>query len=131
MTRHPVADHGSKLPDLKMEILRRAVAQKIFIQSAAGAAIARIEPAIEAGLGKEINVRSNLQIKEQGQSRVQKKVVLGKNETGRGLIDRIRLQIGKSAELQMEAVLRIVERKCVVNFLEKIGARGEAKSQGN
>src|SRR5437588_13050576 len=86
MPRHPVADDSGELPDLEMKIFRGTVAEKIFIQPDLGAAVTRIEAAVHARLGKEKDVRSDFEVDEQGQSWVEQKVVLGKNEGRRWLI---------------------------------------------
>src|SRR5205085_1662022 len=123
--RDPIADDRGELSDLDADVLRRAVAQKIFVQPAAGAAISWIEAAVDACLGKEINIRPNFKIEEEGQSRVEQKIVLGKNESRRRLIDGIRFEIGQSAQLNMETVLRIVQRKSIMDSLEEIRSRDE------
>ena len=91
-------------PIWRLTLLRRAVAEKIFVQPHLGAVIARIEAAIHARLREDIDLRPNLRIEEQGQPRIQKKVVVGKDEAGSGLIDEIGLEIDESAQLQMKTV---------------------------
>ena len=108
--RDPIADDGRKLSDLEVDVPGWSVAKKIFVEPASGAAIARIEAAVHPRLRKEIKVRGNLEVEEKRQPRIEKKIVLGKNETRRWLVDRIRFEIGKTAELEMETVLRIAER---------------------
>ena len=65
MPRDPIADHGCKLPDLEVDALRWAVAEKIFVQPHLCAVVARIEPAVHARLRKDINLGANLSIEEQ------------------------------------------------------------------
>src|SRR5438105_14810122 len=63
--RNPIADHGCELPDLEVDALRWAVAEKIFIQPHLGTFITWIESAVHARLRKDINLRSNLSIEKQ------------------------------------------------------------------
>ena len=64
MARDPVADHGGELSDLEVDVLRRSVADKIFIEPDLGAIIAGIESAIHARLGEDINLGSKLRVEK-------------------------------------------------------------------
>ena len=78
MAWDPVTDHGSKLTYLQIEpaVLPRGHAKCIFVQSNLSAVIARVEPAIEPGLRKKVNLTSKLGIEKKCQPRIEKTVYL-------------------------------------------------------
>ena len=130
MPRNPVADYGGELPDLEVNTFAWAVAEKIFVQPQFRATVSWVEPAVHARLSKDIELRSNLSVEEQGESWIQEKVALGKDEGGSGLIDEIGLEIDESAQLQVKAAIRIAQGKRVMDLLRNVSARAAAECQG-
>src|SRR6267143_1142070 len=78
MPRHPVADNGGKLSDLKTDarIIQRRVTEKIFVEANLRALIRGIEMPIDAHLTKEIKMVRPLHVGEDRQSRVEEKSVV-------------------------------------------------------
>ena len=98
MPRDPIADDGRELSDLEIDahILSEAVTDEILIQPNLGALVARIEATIGARLRKDIDMRSDLGVEKQGQTRIKENVVVGINETRSGLIDQISFEIDQT-----------------------------------
>src|SRR5437773_11884391 len=108
MSRNPVAHDRSELADLHRQaaILPGRDAHCIFVEAHLSAAIARIKTAIEPRLREEINLRSDLRVEKQGQTRIEKCVNAAVDETGRWLFEVIDFQIERAAEARAEIIVK-------------------------
>ena len=74
------------------------------------ASIARIEAAIDAGLGESVNDWPELRIDEQTQTRIKKGVAVGEDEAGSGAAELVSLEIERAAEPGADIAVRRGER---------------------
>src|SRR6266403_4815545 len=100
MARNPIADHGCKLTHLKREssVLPRGESEGVFIEPDLSAVITWIKTSIQTRLNKNINLRPNLGVEKQRQPRIEKVVNITINESGRGLLEMIFLNIDRAAQ---------------------------------
>src|SRR5207247_6099253 len=70
--RHPIADNGREFADLqrKTPVLPWCNSNGVLIQANVGALISGIEPAIDSSLREEINLRAQLRVHKQRETRV-------------------------------------------------------------
>ena len=68
--------------------------------------IARIEAAIDSGLGEEINLRAELRVEKQRETRIEEIVNLGVDETGCGLLEIIEFEINCAAQSGAKIILK-------------------------
>ena len=134
MPRNPIADDRRELADLQRQatIIPGRDSQRIFVEPNLSAVIARVKTAIEPRLRKEINLRADLRIEKECQSRIEKSVDTAVNEARRGLFEVIDLQIERAAEARTYIIVKY--RKCegVIEVVEKVidieGARRGGKN---
>src|SRR6267143_747711 len=133
MPRHPVADNGGKLSDLKTDarIIQRRVTEKIFVEANLRALIRGIEMPIDAHLTKEIKMVRPLHVGEDRQSRVEEKSVVRFDQSGRALVDEVTFKVDQPAQLQLKLVFRVADGERVVHPIKKIGARFEREPEDN
>src|SRR5947208_9084257 len=131
MPRRPIPNNRGKFPNLKTDprMYERSVAKKIFVESDLGALIRGIETTVETRLGEEIKVVCELRVEEERHSWIEKETVVGLDKSGRALIDEITFRVDQPAQLQLETVLRIADRQCVVHPVKQIGAGFEHKHE--
>src|SRR6266702_3450650 len=100
MARHPVADYGGELTDLKSEssVLPWGKSEGVFVEPDLRAVIAWIKTSIQTRLNKKIHLRSNLGVEKQRQSRIEKVVNIAVDESGRRLLEMISLKIDRAAQ---------------------------------
>src|SRR6266403_1139780 len=100
MPRDPVADYGGELTDLKSEssVLPWGEAEGVFVEADLSAMITWIKTSIQTRLNKKINLRPNLGVEKQRQPRIEKVVNITINESGRGLLEMIFLNIDRAAQ---------------------------------
>src|SRR5215472_14461409 len=122
MSRNPIADDGRELADLqrKTTVLPRRDSKRILIQANVGAVIARIEPAIELRLREEIDLRTDLRVDKQRKTIIEKVVDIRVDETGRGLLEVIKLQIGCAAQSRAKIVVKPGDRQSAIKPVESI-----------
>src|SRR5437588_12516532 len=99
MAGHKIANNSGKFADLKIQtaIFPGRNAQRIFIQPNGGAVIARIEPAIESRLGKEINLFAELRVEKKRETRIEKIVDPAVDQYRRWLLEMVNFKINRSA----------------------------------
>src|SRR5437867_3798047 len=99
MPRDPVTDNGCKFSHLQIEtaIIPRRNAKRVFIEAHLSAAITGVEPTVQPCLSKEINVRSELRVEKERQSRVEKIVNIAVDESGCWLLEMICLKVDRAA----------------------------------
>ena len=73
MPRDPIADDGGEFAGLesKTAVLPRRKSKRILVQTNLGAVIAGIEAAIDSRLREEINLRPELRVEKQGETRIE------------------------------------------------------------
>src|SRR6267143_2491449 len=120
--RDPITNYGGELPDLEVDALHWGIAEKIFVHANLSAVVARIETAVYARLRKNVYLRPNLSVEEQGEPRIKKKVVVSVDESGSRLLDEIGLEIDESVQLELKTVLRVVQGKRLMDLFEKVCA---------
>src|SRR5207247_11409820 len=108
MPRNPIAHDRGELADLHREaaILPRSDAHCIFVEAHLSAVIARIKTAIEPRLREEINLRSDLRVEKQGQTRIEKRVNAAVDETRRWVFEVIDLQMERAVEARGELIVK-------------------------
>src|SRR5213594_1437665 len=113
MAWDPIAYHSCKRPRLQIEtaILPRRNAQCVFVEPNLCAAVARIESAVDPRLRKEINLRPDLRIQKECQTRVEKSVNLAVDEAGRRLFEVIDFQIERAAQSCAQIILKCRDRE--------------------
>jgi len=99
MPRDPVADDGGELTDLKREssVLPWGESEGVFVEPDLSAVITWIEAAVESRLGKEIDLRAELGIKEECQARVKQIVDFAVDQSRRGLFKVITFDVDRAA----------------------------------
>src|SRR6266567_6483726 len=99
MPRHPVADDGRKLSylQIKTAIIPRRKAKRVFIEANLSAASSGIEPTIKSRLSKEINLRPELCIEKQRQTRVEEIVDVAIDESRRWLLEIVKFGVDGAA----------------------------------
>src|SRR5207244_11139656 len=72
--RHPIAHYGRKFADLqrKTPVLPWCNSSRVLIQANVGTLIGGIEPAIDSSLREEINLRAQLRVEKQRETRIEK-----------------------------------------------------------
>ena len=122
MPRDPIAYDRGERADLYRQaaILPWRNAQCVFVEPKLSAVIARVKTAIKPRLSKEINLRADLRIEKECQSRIEKSVDATVNETGRGLIEVIDFQIERAAQSCATFILKCGDRKLGIEPVEKI-----------
>src|SRR5215472_7413435 len=122
MSRNPIADDGRELTGLqrKTTVLPRSDSKRVLVQANVGAVIARIEPAIESRLREEIHLRTDLRVDKQCKTIIEKVVDIRVDQTGRGLLEVIKLQIGCAAQSRAKIVLKSGDRQRAVEPVESI-----------
>ena len=70
-----------------------------------------------------------LRVEKEQYSRIEKETVVGLDQSGCALIDEVTFKVDQPAQLQLETVLRIADRQCVVHPVKKIGAGFEHKHE--
>src|SRR5436189_2884826 len=122
MSRNPVAHDRSELADLHRQaaILPGRDAHCIFVEAHLSAVIARIKTAIEPRLREEINLRSDLRVEKEGQTRIEKRVDVAIDETGRGLFEVIEFQIERAAQSYAQIVVKCGNAQRRVQAIEKV-----------
>src|SRR6266403_645431 len=88
-------DHGGKLAGLKVEppICPWRNANRVLVEPQLRAMIARLEAAIDPGLGKRVNGRAELRVDEQTEPRIKQGVARGEDEAGRWPAEIVRFEI--------------------------------------
>src|SRR5215471_9352569 len=122
MSRNPIADDRRELTDLqrKTTVLPRRDSKRVLVQANVGAVIARIEPAIELRLREEIHLRTDLRVDKQRKTIIEKVVDIRVDETGRGLLEIIKLQIGCAAQSRAKIILKPGDRQRAIEPVERI-----------
>ena len=103
--RHPVANHRCEFSNLHMQaaVQPRRHAQGILIEShPRRRPLLRIETAIRAGLGKQIEVPAKLRIEEERQARRQQVASRRLQQRGRRRLKAIRFQLRRAAETRAQ-----------------------------
>src|SRR5438132_9281384 len=103
-------------------MIQRSLAKKVFVQPDLRALIRGIKTTIQARLGEEIEVLSELRVEKERYSRIEKETVVGLDKSRRALIDEVTFKVDQSAQLQLKTLLRIADRQCIVHPVKKIGA---------
>ena len=95
MAWEPTADDSRKFSHLQGEsaVAPRRDSEGIFIHAGLSAEISRIEPAVEARLSEEVNVRPSLSIEKKAKSRSKEVVPVRSDQSWRGLREMVILQI--------------------------------------
>ncbi len=101
-----------------------------FVEPNLCAVIARIEPAIQSGLGKEVNLRSDLRVQKECQTWVEKSVDVAVDKAGRGLFEVIDFQIERAAEARAKIIVKCSKCERVINPVEKIIGIESARCAG-
>src|SRR5437867_3711178 len=122
MPRNPIADDSGEFADLSGEaaVVPRRDAKRIFIQTNLSAVIAGVEPSIKSRLRKEINVRADLCIKKQHQTRVEEIVDLAVDESGGGLLEMINFDVDCAAQSCPKIVLERSDSEGAIEPIKKI-----------
>src|SRR5262249_7125844 len=137
--RHPIANHGCKFPDLDIQtsVFPRSNTKHILIQPHLCTSIGRVKAAIEPRLNKKIELRSVLRVEKQSEARIKEIVDLAVDESGRWLIEMIRLQINRAAQARAQVVVKCRHRQCAIKSVEEIvdfnstrGGGQETKAEG-
>lgn len=99
MPRDPVTDNGCELADLESEaaIVPWSEPKCIFIEADLGAVIAGIKTAVKSRLGKEIDLRADLGVEEESQTRVEKIVDFAVDQSRRWLFKMITFDVDCAA----------------------------------
>ena len=118
----PIANDRRELANLQIEtpVIARREAQRVFVGARLHAAVTRIEATVHAPLSEDINVRAELRIQEQGEARVEQFVVVGIDESRRGLGEPITFEIHQSAESCAHLVVERGEGQRVIHPIQKI-----------
>src|SRR5439155_16476173 len=108
MPRHPIANDSSELADLQSEtaILPRGNAKCVFVEADLGAVIGRVEPAVKSRLREKINMRPELCVQKQRQTRIEEIVDLAVDETGRRLLEMINFEVDRAAQARANIVFK-------------------------
>src|ERR1700730_14430668 len=108
MTRDPIADDSGELADLQSQtaILPRRDAKRVFVEPEIGAVIARVEPAIKSRLHEEINLRPDLRVEKQRETRIEEIVDLRIDKTRRRLLEMISFKVNRAAQSRTKIVLK-------------------------
>jgi len=108
MPRDPVSDNGCELADLESEaaIVPGSEPKCIFIKPDLSAVITRVEAAVESRLRKEIDLRANLGVEEESQTRVKEIVDFAVDESRRRLLKVITFDVNCAAESRAKIVLK-------------------------
>jgi len=98
MALDPAADHGRELAHLETEpaVFPRCHPNGVFIEPEIRSFVARVEPAIDARLGENVNRRANLRVNEHGQPRIEKRVAGGANQSRSRAVKRVCFEIERS-----------------------------------
>ncbi len=122
MTFDPAPDHGRELAGLltKSPILPRRDPHRVFVETNLRAGISRIEMTIEARLSEKIDGRPKLGVEEKCETGTEEPVRSGVDQTGRGLIELVELQINRAAQSGAQPIIRGAERKLLVQPIEEI-----------
>src|SRR5438552_10899445 len=122
MPLNPIAHHRGKLADLQIEtaVIPRRKTKCIFFEAHLRAARARVEPAIQPRLRKEINLRSGLGVEKECQARIEEVVDLAVDEARRRLLKMVRFKVNCAAQSSAKNVVKRRESKCRIEPLKKI-----------
>src|SRR4030095_1770960 len=122
MPGDPIAHHGGELADLQSEtaILPRRNAQCVFVEPNLSPVIARVKTAIQPRLRKEINLRADLRIEKECQSRIEKIVDFAVDESRRWLLEMIEFKVERAAQSCAQIILKCGDRKGGIEPVEKI-----------
>src|SRR5262249_30638898 len=84
MALGPTTEDSREFADLEIEaaIVPRGEAQGVFVEARLLVAVARIEAAVEAGLGESVDVRAGLRVEEESEAWVEEVAVVGIEEAG-------------------------------------------------
>src|SRR5262245_5306883 len=133
MPRDPITDYRGELARLKSKtaVFPRRNPKRVLIQTNLSAVIAGIKAAVDSGLRKEIKLRAELRIQKQREARIEKRVDVAVNETGRGLFEVINFQIERAAQSCAQIVLKRRDRERGIEPVERVidieGARRAGK----
>src|SRR5437870_4983087 len=122
MARDPITDNRCKFSQLHIEtaIIPRRKAKRIFVKTNLSSVIAGIEPAIESRLSEEINLRPQLRVEKESQSRIEEVVNVAVDEPGRWLLEMIRFEIDCAAQSRAKIVLKRSDSEGAVEPVQKI-----------
>ena len=92
MPRDPIANHRGKLTDLggQATIIPWRDTQRVFVDSNLSAVIGRVKATIQSRLRKEINLRSDLSIEKERESRIKEIIGIANDQAGRRLFEIIK-----------------------------------------
>src|SRR5882762_4797128 len=107
MPRDPGTDYGCELGDVecKAAVVPWSESKCIFIEPDLGAVIAGIKTAVESRLGKKIDLRADLGIKEKSQTWVKKIVDFAVDQSRRWLFKVVTFDIDCAAQSRTKIVL--------------------------
>src|SRR5205823_8784430 len=99
MPRDPITNNGCKLSRLQIEtaIIPRRKAKRIFIEANLSTAITGVETTVEPRLSKKINLRPELCIEKQRQTRVEEIIDLAVDESRRWLLEIVKFGVDGAA----------------------------------
>src|SRR5437867_6362782 len=120
MSRHPIAYDRGELTNLqrKAAIVPRCDAKRVLVRAHLRAMIARVEPAIQPRLHKDINVRPNLCIEENRQPRIEQRIDLAVDQTGRRLLEMVKLEIDCPADTRSHIFIKRAKCQRLVDAVE-------------
>src|SRR5713101_1574875 len=107
MTRHPVTDDSGKLSgfDDQATVLPRRKANHVLEEPHLRSAVAWIEATVEARLHEGGDIGANLRVEEESETGVYQELVVGEDETRRGLVDEVSLEIECAAEPNLNLIV--------------------------
>ena len=108
MPGNPIADDRGEFANLQRQatIVPRRHTQRIFVEPNLGAVIARVKAAIDPRLRKEINVRADLRVEKERQTRIKKSVDAAVDQTRRRLLEVIDFQIESAAQSRPQIIVK-------------------------